>query len=453
MKQYYILFLTLALALCHDYKALAQPVANPDTIGVCNNDSYIINLLANDEGPGIEFDNILVEPDFGNLESDGSGLILYTPDSSFTGTDAFIYSIVDGDEILDITTVIVYVQDYTDCVWPGDANNDLVANNLDLLNIGLYYGNEGPERFETDSEWDNDYCDNWNEDFDLADYAPQKFADCNGDGVVDVSDTLPILLNYGETHDKGDEIAGGDEAPPLYIDFFTDTIYAGSAVSLPLILGSAEYPASNIYGLAFTIAGGDGLIVPGSLRVQFNSGWLGEPGADLISINYYDSSSASYDAAVTRVTHVPVSGYGSIGTVEFVMEDDLAGKVQDISAMLLLCITPTGLKAVNDYGGALEINPACDSVIVYKVETGIYNVPVNDIKIYPNPVQHFCNIQLPETVSGNVIVKNMFGETVMSVSIENTKTYILNTSQLNPGTYSLEILTGTMIYLQKIVIQ
>ncbi|MEL7192773.1 MAG: hypothetical protein AAFO96_10070, partial [Bacteroidota bacterium] len=38
-------------------------------------------------------------------------------------------------------------------VWPGDANSDLVADNVDLLAIGLYYGSTGPTRTNASNNW------------------------------------------------------------------------------------------------------------------------------------------------------------------------------------------------------------------------------------------------------------------------------------------------------------
>ncbi|MFN0275854.1 MAG: Ig-like domain-containing protein [Chitinophagales bacterium] len=442
-----LVFLTLVCAGI----VYSQPVANNDTIGVCNNDSVHIMVLSNDVGDGLVLDDILVEPEGGDANEVDDLYIRYKPDEDFIGTDALVYAVEDADELFDIATVIIYVQDSLTCVWPGDANNDKIANNRDILNIGLYYGNVGPERFETDLDWDNDYCDDWSEELDILSLAPQKFSDCNGDGLVDANDTLPILVNYGEEHDKGDDIMGGDDIPPLFIDFFSDTIYAGASVALPLILGTIDYPASNVYGLAFTIGGGDGIIVPGSLRVTFGSGWLGEPGADLISLNYYDSTSASYDVGVSRITHTSAGGYGNIGTVEFVMEDDLAGKTDDIAVQLMLCVG--GLTALNDFGNPIEIGPQCDSVIVYKIETGIETTESSGIKIFPNPANESSTIYFPQNTSGHVIVKNITGSTKEVIDITNTDQITLNSNHYHPGTYILEIQTGTIVQYQKLIVQ
>lgn len=443
--------LSFLCVLFADAHVFAQPVANADTFGVCNNDEVYINVLANDEGIGLVLDDILVEPEYGDANEEDETTIRYKPAEGFTGTDVLIYSVEDADELFDIATVILYVQDSIGCVWPGDANNDKIANNKDILNIGLYYGNTGAGRFETDTDWDNDYCDDWNDEYDIAGITSQKFADCNGDGIVDANDTVPILVNYGDEHDKGDDVMGGSDLPPLYVDFFTDTIYAGTSVSLPLILGSLEHPASNIYGLAFSISGGVGVIVPGSLRVTFNSGWLGEPGADLISLNMYDSASANYDVGVSRINHLAVSGYGSIGTVEFVMEDDLAGKTDELAVQLVLC---TGsVTTLNDFGNPIEVAQLCDSVTVLMIDTEIPPSSHNSFTVFPNPASENCTLSLPRNMSGNVFVKNIFGQTILEQVISNTNTHTLQLHTCTPGMYTVEIHTEKTIYKQTVMIQ
>lgn len=81
-------------------------------------------------------------------------------------------------------------------VWPGDANNDGTANVADVLPLGLYYNSTGPSRPNASVSWTGQMCPpGWN---------PQNaaYADCNGDGTINVADVLPIGLNYNQTHSK-----------------------------------------------------------------------------------------------------------------------------------------------------------------------------------------------------------------------------------------------------------
>lgn len=438
--------------------AVAQtaPSAAEDVIYFCATESKTFNVLDNDtadeDGSPFFLSDIIVEPSYSDVfEFTEDGLITYSPIDAFVGTDIIIYEIEDDDEEYSIGIITIVIQGAEACVWPGDANDNGVADNKDLLNVGLYYGNIGPDRPEEDIEWDGEYCDDWPEE--IPALVSAKFADCNGDGLINASDTLPIIVNYDKIHVfKSEGSSGGEEDPPLYIDFLDDTLYAGDTVTLPLILGSIEHPASNIYGLAFTVGGGVGIIVPGSLRVTFNSGWLGEPGTDLISLNYYDTTAEAYDAGVTRISHISASGYGNIGAVSFVMENDLAGKTNDISAILELCLQD--VTTLNDFGDSILVHNGCDSAVVIQLTDAIGNLPQpSEYKIFPNPASDNCTIQFTHAVSGILTVENIYGEVMYHEKINGENLIHLSTHVFPAGTYTVTLHAEQNIYKQKLIIQ
>ncbi len=78
-------------------------------------------------------------------------------------------------------------------VWPGDANNDGVVNEQDVLSLGTYWAETGPQRDDASIDWTGQQAEPWNPE-------EATFADTNGDGQVDQSDLLAIGVNFGETH-------------------------------------------------------------------------------------------------------------------------------------------------------------------------------------------------------------------------------------------------------------
>src|SRR4026209_2622117 len=46
-------------------------------------------------------------------------------------------------------------------VWPGDANNDGLVNNLDILNLGLGFGKQGNPRDSVSSIWKQEQVQPW----------------------------------------------------------------------------------------------------------------------------------------------------------------------------------------------------------------------------------------------------------------------------------------------------
>ena len=84
-----------------------------------------------------------------------------------------------------------------DCVWPGDANKDGIANYRDLLSIGLSLNKTGPERLDPRYYWAPFCGDDWTDN--LPGHPNQKHSDCNGDGVVGPEDYKLTNINYGLT--------------------------------------------------------------------------------------------------------------------------------------------------------------------------------------------------------------------------------------------------------------
>src|SRR5690606_11690462 len=99
---------------------------------------------------------------------------------------------MEGPLVLVASTVTV------DSVWPGDVNYDLIADNYDVLDLALAYGQAGPTRPGASNNWVGQDMAPWG----ILQVSAQdmKHADCNGDGTVDANDTTAISLNYGQTH-------------------------------------------------------------------------------------------------------------------------------------------------------------------------------------------------------------------------------------------------------------
>ena len=45
--------------------------------------------------------------------------------------------------------------------WPGDTDYDGQANHYDILNLGLAYGESGPDRPVQGIEWNDLVSENW----------------------------------------------------------------------------------------------------------------------------------------------------------------------------------------------------------------------------------------------------------------------------------------------------
>ncbi len=217
-------------------------------------------------------------------------------------------------EYLDIDSVFISGQIGCPPVYPGDANYDGIANNLDLLSIGIAYGDTGNVRTDTSIAWSAKYVQDWVNVF--ADSTNHKHADCNGNGIINNDDTIAIIQNYGLTHQRpilsSMNIAG---APSLYIDL-PDTLSPFTNYVIPVYLGDSLSNADSIYGIAFSIIYDPSLLVSSSLQWHTDSGWLGNYSIDLLDLQYKPAP-GRIDVGVSRIDQVNKNGFGKIGILQF----------------------------------------------------------------------------------------------------------------------------------------
>ena len=119
-------------------------------------------------------------------------------------------------------------------MWPGDANYDLIANNMDILNIGIAYSDTCYVRPGASLNWVAQPCLDWLSQFITG--VNVKHADCDGNGIVNALDTLAVSENYGLIHPR---ISSPDSSviltgTNLYFDLPSGNLQPGSNVSIPL---------------------------------------------------------------------------------------------------------------------------------------------------------------------------------------------------------------------------
>lgn len=88
-----------------------------------------------------------------------------------------------------------YIFDFTTglAVFPGDANNDGVVNEMDVLPLGVFWESTGEPRSGEAHVWARQAARSW-------DPVRATYADCNGDGIINGSDIEIIQSNWGQTH-------------------------------------------------------------------------------------------------------------------------------------------------------------------------------------------------------------------------------------------------------------
>jgi hypothetical protein len=294
--------------------------------------------------PDFSFE-VTVQPDLGTVsfmqgnvdtviygqQVTGYNLILYIPDASVNaGVDDFEleYCVTTNgtcnyQKTVKIDVEILDIGDGSgpmcidDCVWAGDTNFDGVVNMEDLLPIGLSMGEVGVPRPDVNlSLWYGQYGDDWDP------YATLdlKHLDTDGDSIISALDTFAISNFYGNTH----AITPAEVPFYDYQIILSGDIFAGPGdlVQMDMLLGTNTDPASNVYGFTFPFNYDPNTVVPESVNIDFGTGsWLSYNSPVLHMSN--NNMEGLLESGFTRTNGISASGYGAVGTLGFIVTDDL----------------------------------------------------------------------------------------------------------------------------------
>lgn len=325
----------------------------------------------------------------------------------------------------------------TSVVWPGDANYDLVADNNDILNIGLAYGYTGPVRAAASLTWVAQPAADWS--FQFANGANLKHADTDGNGVVDVDDTTAVSLNYGLTHPFRlmPPSVTSLPSPQLYVITNPDTANLSDTVNVEVFLGTGTTQVDSIYGIAFTLNYDTALVSDSYFNADFNGCWMGTPGVDLITFSHNRYSDGAMDFAIVRTDQNNTNGFGFLNRLGIVIVDNVGAKVT-------LPLTISNVTAITASEYVLSLLVSNDSVLIDTTGTVGINelMPLADqFSLYPNPAGNFIQLSAPLYETFEMEVFNQFGRSMLPKQMVSNGVR-MNTTSLSQGVYYMT-LTGS----------
>ncbi len=212
-------------------------------------------------------------------------------------------------------------------IWPGDVNNNGKVTAVDLLYLGVAYGNYGPDRVNASSNWMPQDIAPWPIEFSNGlNYA---FADADGDGFIGDNDLGGgIQKNYGLTHGNftGDGYQNGVPGihPELTLTPSTNQAAPGTIVEVDVSLGSATNPVPDFYGIAFQLSYDPNLVVnPNGIDFALSpDSWVDPTGGLESKKIVQDAEDGLLEVAFTKINHNVISGgFGDIGTFSIIIEN------------------------------------------------------------------------------------------------------------------------------------
>ncbi len=321
-------------------------------------------------------------------------------------------------------------------VWPGDANSDGIANNQDILAIGIAYGFTGVSRPNATTNWIGQPCPDWVDTF--SNGVNFKHADCNGEGLVDSSDVSIISLNYGLTHAK----TGSPQRavnPDLFLVFSQDTFQTGDTVSGEIHLASQAAPVNNVYGIAFSLTYDQNIIDSNGINIDFINSWFTSQ-TNRVGLAKDLYSASRTDIGLSRTNHSNASGFGAIANVSFVIQDNIDGKDYFV---LPLEIQFEDVVAIDKDEAAVNITANGDTLYVEGETVGINPIHQNyNVQIFPNPAADEINVMADVAIVECRILDLMGREVASEIpSLQGMESLTLDVSALETGSYFIHLKT------------
>ena len=344
---------------------------------------------------------------------------------------------------------------FAQTVWPGDVNNNGIVNEVDLLYLGLAFGESGPSRTSIDSSWAaQEIIENWSSNFPNG--LNFAYADCNGDGLVSEADADVIEKNYLETQDDimvipDDVLEGVVGEDPKIIFLENDLVVPeGGSIDLNIGLGSVDSPVDSILGLAFIIKVDPELFQGNRIKFKFDKdSWLNPD--DDVSITRFlkdnPKENGRFTVAFTRKDKMPVADFGSIGTVSFVVESNVIDLLTNNNDSLEVAIDSVIMTDEN-----LEPLPAIGASINLQLEelieedndstiTSTYNPILDKIKVFPNPTSGWLLVKTANIHTENFEVLNTLGQVIFSQKGTTSNFQSLDLRHIPQGSYWLRFYT------------
>lgn len=361
-------------------------------------------------------------------------------------------TVTDTNQCVKTDTCLVTILPLDSCslVWPGDANNDLIADGNDIILIGLANGQTGSPRANASLNWVGQTCPFWTNSTpynNMSYFINNKHVDCDGNGSVDLNDTLGVIQNFSLVHpslrNANDEILTG--SIPLTLIPQQNLVAPGGTVTLDVVLGSNTNPASNFYGITMSQLIDTSQINTNSIRLNANGSWLGALNSNLIAVTLKKNDLAQL--VFSKTNQNVVSGYGKIGEIKY----QVLNTVSDGTTLNF------GINNANLVNSAFSTIPVdlSGTIITVTVST---NIDVNEINyinlfIFPNPTTGGFGIEAQGKIT-QLKITNLIGEEVKDFPIktQGSKTEI-DLSAVPNGIYFVKVKTSDGESTKKIIVQ
>lgn len=337
-------------------------------------------------------------------------------------------------------------------MYPGDANNNGVANAVDVLYIGQAYGTNGPPRFpQATINWMPQSITNsiWSQSFPSGvNYA---YADCNGDGIINEDDIEAVRMNFLEEH-------GGNITPDTFTANGSQGVDPGfravgdkeflfglDTLNVDILLGSGSVPVNEFYGIAFT-AYFDPALIEGEEAKFFlaDEPWYDPAGLESVSMVIENPAEGRIDVAITRTNQAGANGSGTLGRFSFVIIEDVVGEFVKFEDFFEI----KDIKLIDNEWSDMQV---FDTLVA--MPTSVREVWTPKWRIFPNPARESITLETGGLDVQRLRIINMQGQEVRSYTPSfRQEKHTIPLYQLPSGAYFVEMYTPQGRWAKKMII-
>lgn len=340
----------------------------------------------------------------------------------------------------------------SECAWPGDADNNGVVNHFDLLYLGLGMGAQGLARPDAPLNWEGAESEAWPANTPVRS-VNFKNMDTDGNGTIESADTAMIDRYWGQCINpyRSDPYAFPDTLTAfddqIFLHLSADTLPSGTSVEIPVILGTADEPASDILGLAFGLSY-DPAWVDSEVRFEAAPSWLGDPGNDLLFLQQDFPGQHRLDVALTRTNSTGAGGFGEIGrlvlTFRQLPPDSLLPAVFFVSNALVVSPDEQLLRLKTRRSEMAVAGPK---------SAGLGGLLPETVRITPNPAGRNLRIESPRSALRRAEICSLDGQLLQAWSFEGEQTQaLISVDRLPTMPVLVRIFTENGLILKKLVI-
>ncbi|MEM1119356.1 MAG: T9SS type A sorting domain-containing protein [Bacteroidota bacterium] len=333
---------------------------------------------------------------------------------------------------------------FTQTVWPGDVNNNGIVNEVDLLYLGFAFNATGSPRTDATTDWTGQtITTEWEGTF--PDGLNFVYADCNGDGLVNEDDADVIEENISLTHD--DVTFVPDEFLPATPEIDPTFSFSDSAITTApnvredvlISLGSEDNILEDILGVSFNIKIDPKFFQTNRSRFELDQvTWISPFDEKAIDIIVPNPETGTIKVAITKTDQKPVSGAGLVGTVSFVIIEDIIDLLVQSDT---LKIDIDSVTVVKDDLEPIAVGGATLIVDLGGRTVSTYNPILDKIKLYPNPTSGWVLLKTNDINVERVEVVNSLGQVIFQKALQKQAFQSLDLSTVPTGIHWLRVVT------------